>query len=51
MVVSMKRGKLEESEVLSWMKLGILARMGAKIEKKPKLIACETTVTKSCSHL
>lgn len=50
MVVNITKGKLELSDVLSFTKDGSLAMIGAKIEKKPKLIACDTTVIDICSQ-
>jgi len=50
-VVNMTNGKLDESEeLLACTKDGSLARMGAKMEKKPKFIACENTVMFICSQ-
>jgi hypothetical protein len=48
MVVNITKGKLDDPEVSRWIKDGSLAIIGPKIEKKPKLIACEITVIKSC---
>lgn len=50
MVVNMTKGKLEELEVLSCMNEGSFARIGANMEKKPKLMDSLITLADNCSQ-
>lgn len=48
--MNITKGKLEDSLVLMYIKAGSFAIIGAKMEKKPKLIAEIKTLTESCSQ-